>query len=149
MEENAGHKLMSILIYQLKKAITALETSIRCSNNPRLPIEFGAEYAEMLQAAVIQHFEMTFELSWKTLERWMSEKFSDVSIKTMSNKTLFRTAAERNLISCPENWFEYLAAKNKASACIDVVSEDVIKLAPRFSVDVKELFANLEKNNNE
>jgi len=99
---------------KLQHAIESLETALRCSQLPSLAAT-DENLPEIIRAAVIQHFESTFELSWKMLERALSKKLGSATVKSMSNKMLFRTAAERSPLDDPLQWFAYLEARNKTS----------------------------------
>lgn len=59
---------------------------------------------------VIQRFEYTFELCWKTLRSLLLKAGrSEVSA---SPKPLIREASVENLISDVDRWFEFLEARN-------------------------------------
>ena len=134
---------------KLHRAIEALETALRCSQMPNLTA-VDKELPKVVRAAVIQHFEFTFELSWKMLERLLGEKLGSSTVKHMSHKTLFRVAAERLLLDDPQRWFAYLDARNKTSHTYnEPVAEDVYEKASAFLGDAKKLLATLEQHANE
>ena len=130
---------------KLRQAIESLETALRCSQMPNLAA-MDEHLPQVVRAAVIQHFEFTFELSWKMLERVLSEKLGSNTIKHMSNKMLFRVAAERLLLNEPQRWFTYLDARNKTSHTYnESIAEDVYRKASAFLDDAKKLLAVLEQ----
>lgn len=61
----------------------------------------------------IQRFEYTFEMSWKTIRRFLRALGrNEVS---GSPKPVLRDAIEENLIRDVEKWFEFLEARNRSS----------------------------------
>ena len=130
---------------KLRQAIETLETALRCSQIPHLA-DMDERLPQVIRAAVIQHFEFTFELSWKLLERLLSEKLGASAVKHLTNKALFRIAAERLLLEEPQRWFTYLDARNKTSHTYNKsVAEDVYGKIPVFLDDAKKLLAALEQ----
>jgi nucleotidyltransferase substrate binding protein (TIGR01987 family) len=130
---------------KLRRAIETLETALRCSQLPHLA-DLDENLPHVIRAAVIQHFEFTFELSWKMLERQLSEKLGSSAVKQMTNKALFRVAAERLLIEEPQRWFAYLDARNQTSHTYnESVADDVYGQIPAFLDDAKKLLAALEQ----
>ena len=130
---------------KLRQAIETLETALRCSQIPHLA-DMDEHLPQVIRAAVIQHFEFTFELSWKMLERLLSEKLGSSTVKHLTNKALFRVAAERLLIDDPQQWFTYLDARNKTSHTYnESVADDVYGKIPAFLSDAKKLLAALEQ----
>ena len=134
---------------KLRRAIESLESALRCSQMPNLAA-MDEDLPQVIRAAVIQHFEFTFELSWKMLERFLSEKLGSGTVKHMSNKMLFRVAAERLLLDEPQRWFTYLDARNKTSHTYnESVADDVYGKATAFLDDAKKLLVALEQFVNE
>ena len=130
---------------KLRRAIESLETALRCSQMSHLA-DMDESLPQVVRAAVIQHFEFTFELSWKMLERLLSEKLGSSAVKQMTNKALFRVAAERLLIEEPQRWFTYLDARNKTSHTYnESVADDVYGKIPAFIDDAKKLLTALEQ----
>jgi nucleotidyltransferase substrate binding protein (TIGR01987 family) len=130
---------------KLRRAIETLETALRCSQLSHLA-DLDENLPNVIRAAVIQHFEFTFELSWKMLERLLSEKLGSSAVKPMTNKALFRVAAERLMIEEPKRWFAYLDARNQTSHTYnESVADDVYGKIPDFLDDAKKLLAALEQ----
>jgi nucleotidyltransferase substrate binding protein (TIGR01987 family) len=69
---------------------------------------------EEVRDSVIQRFEYTYELAWKTLRRYLASEGVD-EIATFSKRDLYREAAVRGLIEDPTVWFVYQAARNETS----------------------------------
>ena len=92
---------------------------------------------------VIQRFEYTFELSWKTLKRYFE---TTTSVEEFNIKNLFREAGKQKLIDSVENWFGYAKARNQTSHIYDqTIAGTVFEEAKKFSRDVEILISRLEK----
>lgn len=92
---------------------------------------------------VIQRFEYTFELSWKTLKKYL-ELYSGITESNIKN--IFREAGNQRLISDVEIWFGYLKSRNETSHLYNSqTAELVYKEAVKFSEDVNKLVKILEK----
>ena len=66
---------------------------------------------EIHRDGAIQRFEYTFELSWKTLKRFLAES----GIRANSPREVFRLAARAQLIDDPLIWFDFLEKRNQLS----------------------------------
>lgn len=61
--------------------------------------------------ALIQAFEMVFELAWKTLKDYLEYE----GIKTDTPRETIKTAYLRNIIPDGETWIQMMEARNKTS----------------------------------
>lgn len=66
---------------------------------------------ELHRDGVIQRFEFTYELAWKTLKRVLALK----GIEANSPRDVFREAARQNLIDDPLVWFDFIQKRNLMS----------------------------------
>mgnify|MGYP001144604344 CR=1 FL=1 len=126
----------------LEKAIAALKQSIQICAGNDLPRD-AAEKA-LLRDGVIQRFEFTFELAWKTLKRYL-EEYGSLRKSAISIKDLFRMGAEQGLLAETTVWFEYLEMRNQTSH-IDNESQaqSVFERVSKFAYDASELSANIK-----
>lgn len=101
---------------------------------------------EELRDAVIQRFEYTLELTWKTLRRALREIVIDsAEVEELTKRQIFRLAAEKGFISNPENWFEYVEARNLTSHTYnEETAVQVANLMGRFIADMSEVLSKLE-----
>mgnify|MGYP003592704161 CR=1 FL=1 len=98
----------------------------------------------VLRDGVIQRFEFTFELSWKTLKRYL-EEYGLEQVDTMTNRELFRVGFEQGLLDNPEVWFHYLKMRNQSSHLYNETKAAIVFSAARnFLHDVQSLFQRLE-----
>lgn len=65
--------------------------------------------SDLEKAGVIQYFEFTYELAWKSLRRILKARGKDLN----SPKPVFREAAVEGLIDSPERWFSFLESRNE------------------------------------
>jgi nucleotidyltransferase substrate binding protein (TIGR01987 family) len=99
---------------------------------------------EMCRAAVIQHFEICYELSWKYMQRWLEICNGD-AVDGLSKKVLFRLAQEKNLIADFEKWSLFHSARNRTSHIYDEsVAEEVYRVAKESKKYIEELISELE-----
>ena len=61
--------------------------------------------------ALVQAFEMTFELAWKTLKDYL--EYSGIVVDTP--RTTIKEAFRRNFIFDGQSWIEMMEARNKTS----------------------------------
>jgi nucleotidyltransferase substrate binding protein (TIGR01987 family) len=100
---------------------------------------------EFVRDAVIQRFEYTYELAWKSLQRRLTEDLGSEAVAPLSRRDLFRLAAERALIDDPLPWFEYHKARNITSRTYNErIAEEVYVVAQAFLGDVESLLRVLE-----
>jgi nucleotidyltransferase substrate binding protein (TIGR01987 family) len=69
---------------------------------------------EEVRDSVIQRFEYTYELAWKTLRRYLEQE-GVAEIAAFSKRDLYREAATRGLLDDPVAWFGYQTARNETS----------------------------------
>jgi nucleotidyltransferase substrate binding protein (TIGR01987 family) len=81
----------------LKKAFSRLESA--CAQE---------EYSELELAGLVQTFQFTFELCWKTLKDLLTFEGYDVN----SPREIIRKAFELSLIDDAERWFNALESRN-------------------------------------
>ena len=92
---------------------------------------------------VIQRFEFTFELAWKTMRRVLvSLGRTQVS---GSPRPIIRDAATEHFIESPETWIGFLEARNQiAHSYNESVAQDVYEKAQHFPPLVRSLLKRLK-----
>ena len=93
-------KIEDLSLHPLIKAADALKKALQQPKN------------EYVRDAVIQRFEYTFELTWKTLKRYLE---TIQPVLEFNIKELFREAGKQGLIESVEDWMGYLRARNQTS----------------------------------
>jgi nucleotidyltransferase substrate binding protein (TIGR01987 family) len=122
----------------LEKALASLDKAIERSKN--LPED------DEIRDSVIHRFEYSYELAWKMMKRQL-EIDLPTNIDILTFKDVIRKAAEMNLISDPEIWFEYRRMRNITSHAYDEIKAiQVYNTTLIFIKDAKLLLQNLKKS---
>ena len=116
----------------LEKAI------VRAKNEP--------EDLEVRDACILR-FEYTFELSIKTIKRYIEMEMPiHENIDQMNYRDLLRVAFEIGLITRVEDWFSYREARNQTSHAYDQSkAKAVFEVAIQFSIQASLLIEQLKK----
>ncbi len=122
----------------LQKAILQLDSGLK---------EYEANNkSQLLRDGVIQRFEYTYELAWKTLKRYLeSTNPSEIAIEKMSFSTLIRTGWEKELLkSSWDVWENFRNARNDTSHAYDEKkAQKVFSRIPEFLEEVRYLYDQL------
>jgi nucleotidyltransferase substrate binding protein (TIGR01987 family) len=101
-----------------------------------------------IKSGAIQHFEITYELCWKFIKRWLEVNISPTAADGVARRELFRLAAENRLIADVDQWMRHHEARNLTSHTYDpVVAESVYQAAHDFARDSQRLLEALEARN--
>lgn len=115
----------------LKKAASTLKEAL------------ATKKSALVRDAVIQRFEYTYELSWKTMRRYF--KINN-QLEEENVQNIFREAGRQKLIESVESWFVYQKARNLTSHTYDEkIAEEVYEVAKSLSVDVDSFIKKLEQ----
>ncbi len=140
---------MALDLTSLRKAVTALGDVLDRCEDEAVTSGLDPVTRNALRAGAIQHFEFTFELCWKFMQRWLRHNAeSEEAARPRTRKDLFRMAARWGLIDDPIPWFRYAEARNLTS---HTYNEDeaarVYAVARSFLGDARALLARLEQAN--
>jgi nucleotidyltransferase substrate binding protein (TIGR01987 family) len=139
---------MALDLSSLKKAISSLESAVRVTSSRETMAALGEEGRQVLRAGVIQNFELSFELYWKFIQRWIRLNKTPADAEPFTRKDLFRMAVRYGLVEDPLRWFEYSDARNLTSHAYDEdKARQVFETAVRFLDDARNLLNRLEKSN--
>ena len=96
----------------LRSAVQALGNAVDVVASPEFSVA-DPRWRDTLVAGVVQHFEFTFELCWKTLKRQLEREVPSPSdLDGASYRELFRLGQERGLIAAVQPWFEFRELRN-------------------------------------
>ena len=89
---------------------------------------------------VVQRFEFTFELGWKTLNDYLM--YSGVSVTPLTPRTVIKQAFAAKLISDGQLWIDMLDCRNLMSHTYDqsVFDKAVHEMSDRFLGGLNELY---------
>lgn len=101
---------------------------------------------KLMRDGVIQRFEFSYELAWKTLRRHLEEEWGRENVEAQSRRELYRQGAEAGLLTSVESWFAYHRARNETSHAYDERKAALVYAAAReFLPDAEALLAQLEQ----
>ena len=127
----------------LKQALAALRVAFDVYDQNERPDH--APEKVVLRDGVIQRFEFTFELSWKTLKRYL-EEYGLEKVDGLNSRDFFRVGFEQGLLDDPERWFYYLKMRNQSSHIYDEDKAALVFSAARnFLQDVQSLIERVEE----
>ncbi len=141
---------MALDLENLKKAVVSLQQVVERSQDNAFMEGLDDVAQNAIRAGVIQHFELTFELCWKFMQRWLRLNTTPEDVNfPRTRKELFRIAGRYGLINDPIPWFEYSKARNLTSHIYDEETVDsVYETAVTFVPDAQYLLQQLEQRNN-
>ena len=133
----------------LNRAIDALSRSIAVSKQYAHDSKASNDLKETLQAGVIQHFEFSYELSFKMLKRQLEhESATPATVDSMSFQDLIREGAEKQYIQDPKKWLAYRHQHNLTSHTYrEDYAKSVYQTATEFYNDALDLLKKLEAKN--
>ncbi len=115
---------------EYKKALDRLKVSLALPKN------------DIVRDSVIQRFEFTVELAWKTLARILKEG----GVSQLPPKNVFREAAKLGYIHHPEEWIQFVDDRNLSSHTYrEDLAEKVYESATRLPKYADELLKFFEK----
>lgn len=93
---------------------------------------------ELDQDGVIQRFEFSFELTWKTIQEYARLS----GLEVVSPKDAFRVAADLKLLDDPEKWFMFLKDRNETAHLYDGTrAKEIFSRIPEFIKEVESLIS--------
>jgi len=102
-------------------------------------------YDELQGAGLVQSFEFTFELAWKTLKDYI--EYSGIVVEETTPRKVIKKAFESNVIKNGELWIKMLIQRNLLShtynqetfdLSIKLIKNDYINLLEDFYLSLKE-----------
>jgi nucleotidyltransferase substrate binding protein (TIGR01987 family) len=123
-------------LHSFRKALKAFE-SVYHRQKEMYEVGFGDMYLDIL----VKRFEFTFEMSWKTIKRYLSF----VGIETQTPRGTFKEAYQQGLLKEESVWMEMIDQRNLSSYEYD--EQEVLRLierAGRFYSAFQDLFQTLE-----
>ena len=123
--------------------MTALESLIENLEkaNQRLKEAILLEPTRVHKDATIQRFEFTFELAWKTIQRYIRDQGLDCK----SPKNCIREAGRLGVIDDVEKWFEFLDGRNLiAHTYNEQIADKIYQLAIKLPSEIDSLLKKIK-----
>lgn len=130
---------MKLDITSLEKATNSLEKAIK---------EYERTDSEYVRDSCIHRFEYTYELSWKTIKRFLEETAPNpTDIDLMSFQELIREANEKGLLLTDwETWKLYRMYRGTTSHAYDEdKANEIYNEIPGFLNEIQYLIKQLKK----
>lgn len=139
---------MPLDLTSLSNSLESLTRAVMISQDLTLMEQYGPDTHEIIQAGVVKKFEITYELAYKLLDRWLHEQLGLAVADLGTRKNRYRIAAENGLIRDFERWIEYHKARNASSHEYDEVRfHEIYEISIDFPHDAKLLLDALRENN--
>ena len=139
---------MPLVLDSLRSAVRALAELQAAAENVSRMEQFNEVEQRGIRAGVIQNFEVTYELCWKLMDRWLSMNLGANVVDGVTRRELFRLAAQQRLIADVDVWWQYHEARNITSHIYDERrATSVYGAIGDFVHDARALLAALEARN--
>ena len=139
---------MTLQLVSLGKSLDALGEVLAVSGNDKRMGQLTDIERVAIRAGVVQHFEITYELCWKLMARWLNTNISPGVADGVTRRQLFRLAAENHLIKDVDRWMRHHAGRNATSHIYDFdKAEAVYRATVDFVHDAGALLRALEARN--
>ena len=139
---------MPLELDSIRNSIRALTDLLMVSENEARMEELSEVERNGIRAGVIQHFQVTYELSWKLMARWLNAFVGNGVGDGLSRRQLFRLAAGHLLIPDVDLWMQHHEARNATS---HIYNEEkamlVYGVTREFAHDAQRLLQALEARN--
>ncbi len=101
-----------------------------------------------IRSGVVKHFEITYELSWKLMARWLNTNVGSDTADGVTRRQLYRLSATHKLIADVDRWMRHHDARNTTSHIYDPKKAQQVYDAVRgFTHDARLLLKALEARN--
>ncbi|MBI5700226.1 nucleotidyltransferase substrate binding protein [Candidatus Saganbacteria bacterium] len=139
---------MALDLSSLEKAVNSLKISLSIACSDEQMGKMSNDVKDTIRAGVIQNFELTYELCWKFMKRWLGNNLGSANIDGVNRRELFRLAAEYHLLSDVDKWMEYHDMRNETAHTYDkTTAKEVFESAVKFLKDAEEFLSNIIKQN--
>ena len=136
---------MTLILKSLRLAVTTTSEVLDRWDDPEHLARLDRPTRLGLRAGLIKHFEFTYELSWKLMQRRVRDFFGSRADGLYTRRDVFRYAGEMGLIRSVERWMRHHEARNlTAHTYNEETSRRVLAAIPGFLDDCRELIRALE-----
>ncbi len=132
---------------KLENARKSLEDAIKYSRSAEFQ-ELGSEFKNVLQAAVVQNYSLTFKVCMQMFTFQLADLRGKDAVAGLSPDAIIRMAAAEKLISNFDHWLEYLDCEHLTRS--STIAVRTFEKASAFLEDAAELLTTCcRRGNNE
>ena len=139
---------MPLHLDNLRDSIEALDELLTASEDDARMGRLSEIERIGIRAGVVKHFEITYELSWKLMARWLNTNVASGTADGVTRRQLYRLSAANRLISDVDRWMQHHDARNTTSHIYDrEKAQQVYEAVKVFTQDAPQLLKALEARN--
>ncbi len=139
---------MPLHLDNLRDSIKALDELLTASEDDARMGRLSEIERIGIRAGVVKHFEITYELSWKLMARWLNANVASGTADGVTRRQLYRLSAANKLISDVDRWMQHHDARNTTSHIYDrEKAQQVYEAVKVFTQDAPQLLKALEARN--
>ena len=139
---------MPLHLDNLRDSIEALAELLTASEDEARMGQLSEIERVGIRAGVVKHFEITYELSWKLMVRWLNTNVGADTADGVTKRQLFRLSAKHKLIFDVDCWMRHYDARNITFHIYDRErAEQVYEAVREFTHDARRLLKALEARN--
>ena len=139
---------MPLHLDNLRDSIEALDELLTASEDETRMGRLSEIERIGIRAGVVKHFEITYELSWKLMARWLNTNVGPDTADGVTRRQLYRLSAANKLISDVDRWMRHHHARNTTSHIYDrKKAQQVYEPVRGFTLDARRLLKALEARN--
>lgn len=138
---------MRLDLTNLENAADSLQAALKALDSCERE-SFSAEIRETVKAGVVQNFEIMYEMGWKFMKRWLTEKLGMAALEGLSRKELFRLAGENGFIDTVEDWILFHNLRNQTTHTYSSDrADEVLDASPDLLEASRKLLTVIKKDN--
>ena len=139
---------MPLHLDNLRDSIEALDELLTASEDEARMGRLSEIERIGIRAGVVKHFEITYELSWKLMARWLNANVGPDTAVGVTRRQLYRLSAAHTLISDVDRWMRHHDARNTTAHIYDSKkAQQVYESVRGFTHDARQLLKVLEARN--
>ena len=139
---------MPLQLDNLRRSVEVLAELIAVSEDDVRMEQLSEVERNGIRSGVIQNFEVTYEISWKLMARWLNTYIGSGVADDVTRRELFHLASDSRLIPDVDQWMRYHRARNATSHTYDCEKADLVyKATMDFTHDARLLLGALEARN--
>ncbi|RKY11324.1 MAG: nucleotidyltransferase [Planctomycetota bacterium] len=138
---------MRLDLTNLGNAVDSLEAALKALGSCQGE-SFSVEIRETIKAGVVQNFEISYEMGWKFMKRWITGKLGTAALEGLSRKELFRLAGENGFIDNVEGWILFHHLRNQTTHTYSWDrADEVLDASPDLLSACRKLYQVIAKDN--